>query len=89
MLQDYTNKSGTRYNVSWEGWLLSGLVIDNAGVVGLHDQDYFHNGNKLINPLDSPIRVIQLGCDVCCLKHVSQVYQKFMFDQHGLKLEDI
>ena len=58
-------------------------------VVGMHDQDYIHNGKKLVNLLDSPMRVFQLGSDVCCLEHIEQVYQKFSFDDYKLKLEDI
>jgi hypothetical protein len=89
MLQDYTNKDGARYAIPWEGWMLSASVTENGMVVGMHDQDYIHNGKKLINPLDSPVRVLQLGSDVCCLEHIGQVYQKFSFDDHGLKLKDI
>ena len=35
------------------------------------------NGKKLINPLDSAIKNLQLGIDVCYLDHFGQVYQKF------------
>jgi hypothetical protein len=47
-----------------------------------------YNGKKLINPLDSPARVLQLGGDICCLEHVSLVYVKFQLDEHGLYKED-
>jgi hypothetical protein len=89
MVQDYTSKDGARYAIPWEGWMLSASVTKNGMVVGMHDQDYIHNGKKLINPLDSPVRVLHLWSDVCCLEHIGQVYQKFSFDDHGLKLEDI
>jgi hypothetical protein len=46
-----------------------------------------HNDKKLINPLDSPIRILQLGGDICCLEHVSLVYVKFQLDEHGLYKE--
>lgn len=42
-----------------------------------------------MNPLNSPVKTTQLGEDVCCLEHIGQVYNKFMFDQHGLRLEDV
>jgi hypothetical protein len=31
----------------------------------LSDQDYIHNGKKLINPLDSPMRSLQLDEYTC------------------------
>jgi len=55
----------------------------------LHDQDFIHNGKKLINPLDSVVKCLQLGADVCHLDHIGQVYQKFGIDQHGLRKEDV
>jgi hypothetical protein len=58
-------------------------------VSNLHNHDYIHNEKKLINPLDSPVRVLQLGGDICCLEHVGLVYNKFSVDEHRLKLEDI
>ena len=58
-------------------------------VRGLHDQDFIHNGKKLINPLDSAVKTLQLGADVCFLDHLGQVYQKFTLDQHGLRKEDV
>jgi hypothetical protein len=57
-------------------------------VTGLHDQDFIDNGKKLINLLDSLVRVLQLGGDICCLEHVGQIYNKFTYDQHGLRLKD-
>jgi hypothetical protein len=32
---------------------------------GLHDQYYIHNCKKLINPLDSPVKFLQLGVETC------------------------
>jgi hypothetical protein len=26
---------------------------------------------------------------MCCLEHIGLVYNKFNFDEHGLKLEDV
>lgn len=56
---------------------------------GLHDQDYVHNGKKLINPLLSSVRCLQLGEDVCLLQYVGHVYNRFTADEHGLRQEDI
>jgi hypothetical protein len=89
MLEDYTSKVGSRYELPWEGFVLSASVVDSGSVSGLHDQDFIHNGKKLNNPLDSPVHVLQLEGDVCCLEHVGQMYNKFSFDEHGLRLEDV
>jgi hypothetical protein len=89
MLQDYGSAIGLRYVLSWEDFAFSASIDEYNAVVGLHDQDFIHNGKKLINPLDSSVRVLQLGGEVCCLEQVGQVYNKFSFDQHGLWLEDI
>jgi hypothetical protein len=36
----------------------------------LHDQDYIHNGKKMINPLNSHVWLLQLGVNICCLEHL-------------------
>jgi hypothetical protein len=43
----------------------------------------------LINPLDSPVRALQLGSETCFLEHIGLVYNTFTIDEHGLTLEDI
>ena len=58
MLEDYTSKVGSTYEVSWEGFILFALLVDTMSVYGLHDQDFIHNGKKLINPLDSPVHIL-------------------------------
>jgi hypothetical protein len=37
MLEDYTSKVGSRYEVLWEGFILFALLVDTASVSGLHD----------------------------------------------------
>ncbi len=41
------------FEIEWLGWLMSTRLNGVHDAWGLHDQDYIHNGNKLINPLDS------------------------------------
>jgi hypothetical protein len=89
MVEDYCNKVGFRYEIPWEGWSLSCEWLGENKIKGLHDQDFIHNGKKLINPLDSAVKCLQLGADVCHLDHIGQVYQKFGIDQHGLRKEDV
>jgi hypothetical protein len=68
---------------------LSARVNADGGIYGLHDQDFIHNGKKLINLLDSPVRVLQLGGDMCYLEHIGLIYNRFTFDEYGLKLKDV
>ena len=39
-------------------------------MIGLYDQDFMHNSKKLVNPLDSLVKTMQLGEDVCCLENI-------------------
>jgi hypothetical protein len=88
MLADYKSTDGQHLKVDWPGWVFSAELDSNGNAMGLHDQDFIHNGKKLINPIDSPVRTPQLGSDIVTLTHVGLVYNKFSCDQHGLKLED-
>ena len=89
MVTDYCSKQGLRYEIPWEGWSMSCQWLGENKIQGLHDQDFIHNGKKLINPLDSAVKNLQLGADVCYLDHLGQVYQKFSIDQYGLRKEDV
>jgi len=65
-------------------------VVDKEGnCSGLHDQDWIYNGKKLVNPLDSPIKTLQLREDRAFCTHFCMLYNKYTFDEHGLKLEDV
>lgn len=52
--------------------------------IGLHDEDYIHNGKKLLNPLDSNVRTLRLEADMALHQQVCQVFNCFSVDQHGL-----
>jgi hypothetical protein len=69
--------------------VLTASRVDRTSMLGLHDQDFIHNGKKIINPLDSLVKTLQLGRDVCVLGHIGLVHNKFTFDQHGLRDEDV
>ena len=88
MLKDYSSTSGLRYQIPWEGWRLTGLY-NGCNVTGLHDQDYIHNGKKLVNPLFSGRRELVLGNEYISFGHVRMVYHTFKVDDHKLKCEDI
>jgi hypothetical protein len=89
MLADFKSIEGNRLDIGWEGWMISASLDENGDAKGLHDQDYLHNGKKLINPLLSAARILQLGGDLCLHNHIELVFQQFESDEHGLKMEDV
>ena len=89
MLADYKIDSGRRLQVDWEGWMFTTSLDEKGDAKGLHDQDYIHIGKKLINPLLSAARTLQLGGDLCLHSHIEQVFKEFIPEEHGLKLEDV
>lgn len=89
MLADFKSIEGNRLDIGWEGWMFSASLDENGNAKGLHDQDYLHNGKKLINPLLSAARILQLGGDLCLHNHIELVFQQFESDEHGLKMEDV
>jgi len=89
MLSDYRSQEGTRLRVEWDGWLLTASLNEHGDASGLHDQDWIHNGKKLINPLDSSVKTLQLGEDGAFHSHLGMIYNKYTFDEHGVKLEDV
>lgn len=64
------------------------LHADGA-VHGIHSQDSIHNGKKLMNPMDSAVRVLALGNYMAHMSHVRAVFEKLPFVQHGLRANDI
>jgi hypothetical protein len=84
MLHDYRLTTGNRFRVEWDGWMFSAGLHNSGDIWGLHDQDFVYNGKKLINSLDSPVRVLQLGSETCFLEHVGHIYSKYSVDQHDL-----
>ncbi len=89
MLANYTIQQGLCLKIKWPGWLMSIGLNEAQDAWGFHDQDYIHNGKKLINPLDNLVRSLQLVVKTCFLEHIGLVYNKYTFDQHGLRLQDI
>ncbi|KAL2632184.1 hypothetical protein R1flu_016870 [Riccia fluitans] len=89
MLEDYLGSEGQRWTVGWDGWVLSGIVLDSGDVYALGDQDPIHNGKKMINPLDRSSYPIVLGDFHACLEHVQLVYKLYSHDHHGLNIDDV
>ena len=64
MLANYCSSEGPRLSVDWEGWVFTSAINIHGEATGLHDQDYIHNGKKLLNPLDSNVKTLRLGADM-------------------------
>jgi len=88
MLLDYRNSDRMRLTVDWEGWVFTSAINEGGEATGLHDQDYIHNGKKLLNPLDSNVHTLRLGADITLHQQICQVFNRFTVDQHGLLQED-
>ena len=88
MLSDYRGLDGMRLGVDWEGWIFTSSMNDAGEATGLYDQDYIHNGKKLLNPLDSNVCTLRLGADMAMHQHICQVFNRFTVDEHGLLQED-
>ena len=41
-------KMGTALEIKWEGWMMSGMINEEGKILNLHNQDFIHNGKKLI-----------------------------------------
>jgi hypothetical protein len=89
MLADFKSTVGTHLDIGCEGWMFTASLDEKGNARGLHNQDYLHNGKILINPLLSAARRLQLGGDLCLHQHIELVFEKFQFEDHGLKLEDV
>ncbi len=86
-LQDYLggDESSCHY-IAWDGYKSSIVLNEHGKPLSVHDQNFIHNGK---NPLNSHVKLLQLGANICYLEHLGLVCNKFMFDEYGLKLEDI
>ena len=89
MLEDFTSSGGNQFRIPWDGWYFSARILQNNDVYGLHDQDFVHNGKKLVNPLDLSSRHLIFGNENATLNHVYLVYHSFSADRHGLQDGDI
>ena len=89
MVEDYSSLTGVRYSIHWKSWPFIASMEDDGSIIGLHDQDYIHNGKKMINPLDNASKRLVLGNNLVTLNHVALVYQSFKVDDHGLQEGDI
>lgn len=65
------------------------MLDADGNAIGSHDQDYIHNNKKLVISLDSTIRTLVLGGDLCFIEHIQFVYNSFRVDEHKLKHEDV
>jgi len=88
MLKDYSSTIGIRYQIPWEWCRLIGMY-DGFKVIGLHDQDYIHIDNKLVNILFSGRWDLIIGKEVVNFNNNKIVYNTFKVDDQNIKIEDI
>lgn len=89
MLLDYRAQGGDRLRVEWPHWMFIVALDGKGDAMGFHDQDYIHNGKKLINPLFSIARTLMLGGFLCASQHLEMVYNHFLLKEDGLLQVDI
>ena len=95
-LANSTSNAGERYRIDHQKFICSGKLVEKEGkhfVEDLSDQDFVHNGKKLVNHLMHPSRVLSLGEN---LVHIYLVHLQLLiyneslniFD-HGLQQNDV
>ena len=47
MLLEYGGQDGDRLRVEWPGGMFTVALDGNGNAMGLHDQDYIHNGKNI------------------------------------------
>lgn len=73
------------------GFIFSCKKVDTENgydVEGMCDQNYVHNHNKLLNPLDAS-SVLRIGDYLIHMNHLQLVSEVVPFPEHGLGLSDI
>ncbi len=86
------SRTGERYGLDTPNFLMSGRLVEVAGfktVCDLADQDYVHNGKKLINHLKHASRVLSLGGNLAHMHHFQLVLDHFDRLEHGLQQSDV
>ncbi len=58
MLANYTLQTCLQLKIKWPRWLMFDILDETHDAWGFHDQDNIHNGKKLINLLDSPMKFL-------------------------------
>jgi hypothetical protein len=83
---------GQRYGIDHDNFVLSGVLSDDNEtqyVENLADQDFIHNGKKLINHLRHASRVLSIGGNLCHMNHLQLVKDNVNSLHHGLQQDDI
>ena len=71
-LANSTSRNGIQYKVNHENFSYIGKLVEvnsKKFVEGLSDQDFIHNGKKLVNHLMHPSRILSLGGNLCHMNH--------------------
>ena len=77
---------GQRYRLEHHSFIHSVklcIVNGKAQIEGLADQDFIHDGKKLVNYLLHPSRILQIGAYKCHMNHL-----KLRLDNSSLTVHD-
>ncbi len=94
----HTNNSasadGRRYRIDHDNFSVSGKIIESGNKIfptELPDQDFIHNGKKLVNHLMHPSRILTLGRGICHANHLQLLIDNSKISRfdHGLQQTDI
>eukprot|EP00112_Aurelia_sp_Birch-Aquarium-sp1_P026516 Seg944.3 transcript_id=Seg944.3/GoldUCD/mRNA.D3Y31 product="hypothetical protein" protein_id=Seg944.3/GoldUCD/D3Y31 len=89
-----TSTDRVRYEVDHDNFTMTGKLMQSQGKIfptGLSDQDFVHNGKKLVNHLMHPSRRLTLGENICHVNHLQLLLDNdeiSRFD-HGLQQPDV
>ena len=88
------NKDSQRYKLPHENFTMSGKIVQVEGksiIENLSDQDYIHNGKKMVNHLKHASRLLYIGENLCHMNHLQLLYQNNEISrmEHGLQQQDI
>ena len=93
-LEDSLSDEGQRFQINHENFTHTGKVVhgeNGSWVENLADQDYPHNGKKLVNHLKHSARVLSVGGNLAHMAHIELLinHNHFHALQHGLAVKDV
>jgi len=82
---------GRRFVASWRGFVYTGRIDENGGVVDMHSQDSFHNSKKMELAIAVASRDFANGSHLATWWHIELVGDVLLFTpkEHGLWQRDI
>ena len=93
-LANSNSNEGVRYKIKHPNFSYNGKLVklnNQKFVVDFSDQDFIHNGKKLVNHLMHPSRVLSLGGNLCHMNYVQLIISNPTITnfQHELQQSDV